>query len=299
MEEYVIETQKLTKRYIKHKEAVKSLDLLVPKGSVYVFLGRNGAGKTTTIRILMGLLQKTSGKSKVLGMDPEKEPVQIKRRVGYVADNQKMYDWMTVEETINFCRPFYPTWNNNLTEDLLKRFELPKKVKVKELSRGMNGKLALLLALSHQPELLILDDPTSGLDPVVRREFLQGIIETIHQETRSVFFSTHIISEAEQIADYVGIIEEGKLLLSCPLETLKNSVKEIHLIFEDNIPEEIFFNDKLLKKKVIGHELVLTIKNYTPEILKKFAEFGPKSMEVIDLTLEDIFVCLVGKEKSV
>ena len=104
MAEYVIETQKLTKRYIKHKEAVKSLDLLVPKGSVYVFLGRNGAGKTTTIRMLMGLLQKTSGKSKVLGMDPEKEPVQIKKRVGYVADNQKMYDWMTIEETINFCR---------------------------------------------------------------------------------------------------------------------------------------------------------------------------------------------------
>jgi len=166
----------------------------------------------------------------------------------------------------------------------------------------MNGKLALLLALSHQPELLILDDPTSGLDPVVRREFLQGIIETIHLETRTVFFSTHIITEAEQIADYVGIIEEGKLLLSCPLETLKNSVKEIHLIFEDKIPEEIFFNDKndkLLKKKVIGHELVMIIKNFTPEILKKLEKFGPKSMEVIDLTLEDIFVSLVGKEKSV
>jgi ABC-2 type transport system ATP-binding protein len=152
MGEYVIETQGLTKRYTRRKEAVKSLDLQVPKGSVYVFLGRNGAGKTTTIRILMGLLQKTSGKAEVLGMDLDKQPVPIKKLVGYVADNQKMYDWMTVEETINFCSSFYPSWNDTLAEDLLNRFELFRKAK-------------------------------------------------------TVFFSTHIITEAEQIADYVGILE--------------------------------------------------------------------------------------------
>jgi len=131
MGEYVIETQGLTKKYTRSKEAVSSLDLQVPKGSVYVFLGRNGAGKTTTIRMLLGLLQRTAGKASVFGMDPDKNPVPIKKRVGYVADNQKMYDWMTVEETINFCSPFYPTWNNALSDDLLRRFELPKQAKVK------------------------------------------------------------------------------------------------------------------------------------------------------------------------
>lgn len=297
MADFVIETEGLTKKYIHNKEAVSSLDLKVPKGSVYVFIGRNGAGKTTTIRILMGLLQKTAGKAEVLGMNPDKDPVPIKKRVGYVADNQKMYDWMTVEETINFCSPFYPTWNNALSEDLLKRFELPRTAKVKDLSRGMNGKLALLLALAHQPELLILDDPTSGLDPVVRREFLQGIIEVIHQEAKTVFFSTHIITEAEQIADYVGIIEEGKLMLSQPLDKLKDSMKQIRLIFEDKIPNTISFPE-LLKKEMLGHEVVLTVKDYTPDVLKKLDEFNPKSTEVLDFTLEDIFVSLVGKEKT-
>ncbi|MFA7328331.1 MAG: ABC transporter ATP-binding protein [Candidatus Ratteibacteria bacterium] len=295
MAEYVIETQGLTKRYTRRNEAVKSLDLKVPKGSVYVFLGRNGAGKTTTIRMLLGLLQKTAGKAEVLGLDPDKNPVPIKKRVGYVADNQKMYDWMTIQETINFCRPFYPTWNNSLAEDLLKRFELPKRAKIKELSRGMNGKVALLLALAHQPELLILDDPTSGLDPVVRREFLQGIIEIIHQEAKTVFFSTHIITEAEQIADYAGVLEEGKLLLSQPLDKLKDSVKQIRLIFENKVPDDVSFPG-LLKKELIGHELVLTVKDYTPDALKSLARFNPKSTEVLDLNLEDIFVSLVGKE---
>ncbi|MFH2068435.1 MAG: ABC transporter ATP-binding protein [Candidatus Omnitrophota bacterium] len=298
MVEYVIETQGLTKRYTRRNEAVKSLDLKVPKGSVYVFLGRNGAGKTTTIRMLLGLLQKTAGKAEVLGLNPDKNPVPIKKRVGYVADNQKMYDWMTIQETIDFCRPFYSTWNSNLAEDLLKRFELPKRAKIKELSRGMNCKVALLLALAHQPELLILDDPTSGLDPVVRREFLQGIIEIIHQEAKTVFFSTHIITEAEQIADYAGVLEEGKLLLSQPLDKLKDSVKQIRLIFENKVPDDVSLPG-LLKKELIGHELVLTVKDYTPDAVKSLARFNPKSTEVLDLNLEDIFVSLVGKEALV
>jgi ABC-2 type transport system ATP-binding protein len=296
MPDFVIETEGLTKRYTRGKEAVSSLDLQVPQGSVYVFLGRNGAGKTTTIRMLMGLLQKTSGKAEVLGMNPDRDPVSIKKRVGYVADNQKMYDWMTIEEIVNFRRSFYPAWNDALAEGLLKRFELPESAKVKDLSRGMNGKLALLLALAHQPELLILDDPTSGLDPVVRREFLQGIIETIHQEAKTVFFSTHIITEAEQIADYVGILENGELLLSEPLDKLKDSVKQIRLIFGDKIPDKISFPG-LLKKESAGHELLLTVKDYTPDILKRLAVFNPKSTEILDLNLEDIFVSLVGREE--
>lgn len=297
MPNFAIETAGLTKKYSRHKTAVSFLDLQVPKGSVYVFLGRNGAGKTTTIRMLMGLLQRTAGRAEVLGFNPDRQPVSIKKRVGYVADNQKMYDWMTVGETINFCSPFYPAWNKALSEDLLKRFELTKTAKVKDLSRGMNGKLALLLALSHQPELLILDDPTSGLDPVVRREFLQGIIEVIHQEAKTVFFSTHIITEAEQIADHVGVLEDGKLLLSQPLDKLKNSVKQIRLIFEEKVPDDISFTG-LLKKEQLGHELVLTVKDYNPEMLKVLSQYSPKSTEVLDLNLEDIFVSLVGSEEK-
>jgi ABC-2 type transport system ATP-binding protein len=295
--QFAIETQNLTKIYSRHKEAVKDVSLEVPQGSVYVFLGRNGAGKTTTIRMLLGLLQKSSGKIQVLGLDPGKDPVSIKKRVGYVAENQKMYDWMTIGEIMNFAQFFYQTWDEKLADRLLNQFELSKKMKLKNLSRGMYGKVALLLALSHQPELLILDDPTSGLDSVVRREFLQGVIEVIYQQARTVFFSTHIVTEAERIADWVGILEDGKLLLSKPLEELKSSVKRIRLIFEGKVPEDISLAG-LVKKEVTGHEVLLTVKNYNPEMAQSVAEFKAKTTEVLRLSLEEIFVSLVGKAEK-
>jgi len=297
MSDLVISTQNLTKKYSQHKTAVNSLDLEVPKGAVYVFLGKNGAGKTTTIRMLMGLLKQTYGRTEVLGFNPIFQPISIKERVGYVADNQKMYDWMSVEETINFCSSFYSTWNKTFSEHLLKQLDLPKVAKVKDLSRGMNGKLALLLALSHQPELLILDDPTSGLDLIVRREFLKGIIDIIHQEGKTVFFSTHIIAEAEQIADYVGVLEEGRLLLSQPIEELKSSVKRLRLIFEDRVPENISLPN-ILSREVLGHTLSLVVKDYNPTTLHSLSPYNPKNIEVFDLNLEEIFISLVDKEEK-
>jgi ABC-2 type transport system ATP-binding protein len=297
MSELAISTQNLTKKYSWHLTAVNSLNLEVPKGSVYVFLGKNGAGKTTTIRMLMGLLEQTSGRAEVLGFNSNIQSVSIKKRVGYVADNQKMYDNMTVEETVTFSSSFYDNWDTSYSDHLLKQFDLPRTSKVKDLSRGMNGKLALLLALSHQPELLILDDPTSGLDLVVRREFLRGIIDVIHQEGKTVFFSTHIISEAEQIADYVGILEEGNLLLSQPMEELKVSVKRIRLIFEERVPEAISFPG-ILSREVLGHELTLVVKDYNPEIKNSLSQYNPKKTEVFDLNLEDIFISFVDKEEK-
>ena len=298
MTDFAIETKNLTKKYTRNKEAVKNVSLKVPKGSVYVFLGRNGAGKTTTIRMLLGLIQKTAGEIEVLGYDPDKEPVAIKRRVGYVADNQKMYDWMSIGEVINFTRSFYPNWDEKLEKELLEQFELSTKAKLKDLSRGMYGKVALLLAIAHQPELLILDDPTSGLDPVVRRQFLQGIIEVIHQQERTVFFSTHIVTEVERVADWVGILNDGELILSQPMEKLKDSVKKIRLIFEDKVPQHITLPN-ILKKEVSGHELLLTVKDFDNEILKSVVKLKPKNTEVLDLNLEEIFVSLVGKREMV
>ena len=298
MTDFAIETKNLTKKYTRNKEAVKNVSLKVPKGSVYVFLGRNGAGKTTTIRMLLGLIQKTAGEIEVLGYDPDKEPVAIKRRVGYVADNQKMYDWMSIGEVINFTRSFYPNWDEKLEKELLEQFELSTKAKLKDLSRGMYGKVALLLAIAHQPELLILDDPTSGLDPVVRRQFLQGIIEVIHQQERTVFFSTHIVTEVERVADWVGILNDGELILSQPMEKLKDSVKKIRLIFEDKVPQHITLPN-ILKKEVSGHELLLTVKDFDNEILKSVVKLKPKNTEVLDLNLEEIVVSLVGKREMV
>ena len=293
MADLAIETAGLTKRYGMRKLAVRNLDLKVPEGSVYVFLGRNGAGKTTTIRMLMGLLEKTAGSVRVLGMDPERQAVPMKLRVGYVAENQRMYDWMTVGEVVSFCRPFYPTWDDAMQTSLMERFELTPELKLGDLSRGMYGKVALLVALCHQPELLILDDPTSGLDPVVRRQFLQGIIELIHETKRTVFFSTHIVTEVEQVADYVGIMHNGTLLCSMTLEEMKASVRKLRLVFEGAAPRDIL-PGRVIGREEVGHELVLTVKDYSDAALAEAKRSGAKSVEVVDLNLEDIFVALVS-----
>ncbi|MDD3925502.1 MAG: ABC transporter ATP-binding protein [bacterium] len=294
--QYAIETSNLTKRYSRHKTAVDNLNLVVPAGSVYVLLGCNGAGKTTTIRMLMGLLRKSAGDIAVLGLDPDKEPVALKRRVGFVADNQKMYDWMTVREIIGFCRPFYPTWDDNLVSELVDLFGLPAGSRLRDLSRGMYGKVALLLGLAHRPELLILDDPTSGLDPLARREFMEGVIGVIQQQERTVFFSTHIVDEAEQVADWIGILDGGKLLLSQALEEVKENIKQIKLLFDAEPPSDIDLPG-IVKRQSSGRELLLTVRDYTPQLTESLGRYNPRSVEVLDMCLEDIFVSLVSRKQ--
>ena len=176
MTDLAIKARKLTKRFRKTL-AVDNFDLEVPWGSIYGLLGRNGAGKTTTIKMLLGLLPMTSGKAIVLGYSSKREPLKIKAEVGYVPEIRKMYDWMSVDEIVKFTSAFYGTWNQDTAERLLDRLHLDQHKKIKELSKGMVAKVSLILAIAHEPRLLILDDPTSGLDPVVRREFLESIAE--------------------------------------------------------------------------------------------------------------------------
>ena len=293
MKETVIVTENLTRNFGRTK-AVNNLSLQVPRGAIYGFLGRNGAGKTTTIKMLLGLLRPSSGEAAILGYDPRRHDREIKLRTGYVAENQKMYGWMTVEQTLKFVADFYPAWNWILAEDLLKRFELPRDRKISALSRGMQGKVALTLALAHQPELLILDDCTSGLDAVVRREFLESIIGLIQEEGRTVFFSSHMIDEVERVADWVGIIEEGKLRIASPLEDLKNSVKQVRIVFRDRAPEKVEI-EGLLRCQRANREMELVLEQFNEGKLAQIRKYPVESLEVIDLSLEDIFVAYVGK----
>jgi ABC-2 type transport system ATP-binding protein len=297
MDNFVITTENLTKRFGR-KTAVDNLNLKVAQGSVFGFLGRNGAGKTTTIKMLMGLLESDSGGVSVLGLDPKRDDVMIKRKVGYVAENQKMYDWMTVGEIIRFTGSFYPTWDNDLTDDLCKRLELSRKDKLRNLSRGTYGKVALLLAMAHNPELLILDDATSGLDVMVRRDFLEGIVDLIHKGGKTVFFSSHMIDEVEGVADWVGVIEAGSLIVVEKMDDLKKSVKQIRMIFPNNPPKEIRTNG-MLAVKTDRHEALVTVKGFNEETLNFLkTKYSPRSIDIIDLSLEDIFVALVGKRST-
>ena len=270
-------------------EALRGLNLEVPRGSVYGYLGRNGSGKTTTIKLLLGLLDPTSGSSTVLGHDPQVDPVPARLRVGYVAEGQRMYGWMKVREIIRFTGGFYDTWDQSLADSYLKRFDLMPDAKVKTLSKGQNARLSLLLALSSRPELLILDDPTMGLDPISRQEFLADIVRAIHEEGRTVFFSTHILQELEQVADWVGILDHGELLASGPVDDLKATVKRYEMTFDGLAPKEVHV-DGLLRVKADGRDLLLTAEGDPEQIMRHLhASYGPMSMESYDLSLDEIF----------
>ena len=191
------------------KEVLRGVDLEVPAGSIFGFLGRNGAGKTTTIKVLLGMLKAKGGSSSVLGMDVSGDAMGVRRRVGYMAEDQQMYGWMKVGQICKWVGSFYPTWDTGLVDHLLEVLELSKGAKVKTLSKGQNSRLALLLALGHRPEVVVLDDPTLGLDPIARKEFLRYVIGLLQSEGVTVFFSSHLLYEIEPVADYVAILEGG------------------------------------------------------------------------------------------
>jgi ABC-2 type transport system ATP-binding protein len=197
-----IETHNLTRRFGR-TEAVHELNLAVPTGSVFALLGPNGAGKTTTLKMIMNLLQPTGGAATILGVDSRKLGERELAQIGYVSENQQLPLWMTVRQLLDYCRPFYPTWDRALERKLLGQFELPETRKLSELSRGMLMKAALLSSLAYRPKLLVLDEPFSGLDPLVREEFTRGLLEISEAGEWTVFVSSHDIEEVERLADHI------------------------------------------------------------------------------------------------
>ncbi len=213
----IIETDKLSKNYGEH-QAVRDLSIQVPSGSICAFLGQNGAGKSSTLRMLLGMMHPTSGSGRIFGLriDNQKESLAIRQRTAFVAEDKRLYDYMTVGQIIDFTCSFFPGWRADLENRLLKQFSLPPDRKVRKLSKGMRTKLALLLGLARGCELLILDEPTEGLDPVSSEEVLQIVVSLVAEGT-TVFFSSHQIAEVEQIADHVLMIDRGQLVLDAPL----------------------------------------------------------------------------------
>ena len=288
-----IETSALTCSFGWRKKvtAVQNLDLRIPEGSVYAYLGPNGAGKTTTIKSLLGLIRPTSGEAKILGHDSARLDPKVFQRIGYVSENQKMYDWMTVGQFLAYCRPLYPTWDRAFEAQLVNQFDLPLDRKLKHLSRGMKMKASLVSSLAYRPSLLVLDEPFSGLDPLVRQEFIDGILELTEQERWTVFVSSHDLDDVERLADTIGFLKDGKLILSEPVEELQARFRQVEITYEAEAKIPKSLPSTWLAVKASGRTLRFVETAYTgdeaihQEINSGIIQSSPMGLKSIYLTL--------------
>ena len=294
---FVIETADLRKSY-DGIEAVRGLTLQVPAGSIYGFLGRNGAGKTTTIKMLLGMVRPTSGLVRVFGLaaDRQATSVDIRRRTGFVSEEKDLLEHMTVTELVRFTAAFYPRWRRDLEERYLRTFDLPADRKVKALSRGMRTKLALLLALARDAELLVLDEPTAGLDPAAAEEVLQALVTQVADQRTTVFFSSHQIAEVDQIADSVAILDRGRAVVSGSLDDVRETFRRVQLIFDGDAPSAAFTAPGVRRVQRKGRVLTVLAGAGVEQILEEGRALGAVSVDVVPVTLKEIFLETVTSE---
>lgn len=289
----VIEIDRLTK-YYGTREIVRDLSLTVPSGSIYGFLGRNGMGKTTTIRILLGLEEPTRGKTSVLGEDSRRLSPATRGRIGYLPEGHHVYGWMTVKECGQFQASYFPTWNQDIFEAVITHFRLTAKMKAGHLSRGQRAGLCLAMTLAPEPELLVLDDPALGLDPVARRSLLQSMLYVTRKPNRTILFSSHLLSDVERVADRIAVLEGGMLRADCTVETFRDRLRHFVLKFNDTPPSAPNLPG-LLESFRTDRELAVTIANPTPETERQLEQLRPNSIEPVEMTLEDAFISYVGE----
>ena len=222
MSESVIEIRGLTRQFGK-KAALHDVSIQVPRGCVFGLVGENGAGKTTLIKHVLGLLKAQVGSVRVFDRDPVEDPVGVLSRIGCLSEDRELPDWMRVDELLRYMQAFYPTWDERYADELCRSFELEPRQRVGTLSRGQRARAGLVTALAHRPDLLVLDEPSSGLDPVVRQDILGAIVRTVAEEGRTVLFSSHLLDEVERVADRIALVRDGRLVMSGALDQIKQS----------------------------------------------------------------------------
>ncbi len=284
----VIEVQNLVK-YYGGRCILDGIDLTVPRGCIYGLLGRNGCGKTTIIRILLGLEPPTRGRTVLLGQDSTNLSGETRGRIGYVAEGHNLIQNYRVHRIISLCKGLSRCWNDAFFGRLMETFRLPLDRRVKELSAGMRAELNLALAMAADPELLILDDPTLGLDTVARRQFLELAIDLIQKTGRTILFSSHILSDVERIADRVGIIVAGRLVVDCELQQFKERVRKLRVLFESEPPKDMYLTE-IINRRDQGREMLLTVANWNAQKQAILDTFKPVSCTEVPMSLEDIFI---------
>ena len=273
----VIRVNGLTK-YFGKKCVLDEVSFGVPRGSVTAFLGRNGSGKTTTLRIVLGLLEPTRGSSTILGYDSQKIPAGVRGTIGYLAENHPLIQWMTVEQSGKFQAAFFPKWNQKIFDAVVEHFALDRKTKAGSLSRGQRAGLALAMTLAPEPELLILDDPALGLDPVARRALLESILYITRNPNRTVLLSSHLLDDIERVADYLLILDRSVLRAACTVEAFRNRIVHYQLTFA-GMPPELPTIGGLLDSLKVNNAVRLTVANPAADLEAVLEALGPVEME--------------------
>ena len=294
----VIRANHLMKRY-GGTQVLDGLSMDVPEGAIYALVGSNGSGKTTTIHTLLNLIQPTAGRCAVLGVDSRRLRAPDFARIGYVSENQKLPEWMRVREFLNYLKPFYSTWDDALAAELLHQFDLPAERKLKELSRGMRMKAALVSALAFHPKLLVLDEPFSGLDALVRDDFIQKMLE--RAEETAIFISSHDLAEIESFASHVGYLESGRLRFSEEMGALAARFREVEVTLEaeEELPPN--WPKAWMAPERAGQVVRFVDNSYEPEgtQARVRAAFGAvRGVEVRAMALRAIFVALARQGRQ-
>jgi ABC-2 type transport system ATP-binding protein len=292
MSDYVIQTKNLTK-YFGSKCVVRDLNLNVPRGSIFGFLGRNGSGKTTSLRMMLGLLSPTWGTSTILGHDSQNLPPAARARIGYLAEGHPVFGWMRVNDAEAFQSRFYPKWNRQLFHSVLEFFRVDPVTRARNLSRGERAGLCLAMLLAAEPDVLILDDPAIGLDPVARRSLLESMVLATRKADRTIIFSSHLLADIERMADHIAVLDYSVMRAECSLDMFRSCVQQFVLTFDERPPEVPPIRG-LIQCVPRGSTLRLTLVNVTRETRGALEQLGAERIDEVPISLEDAFVSYLG-----
>jgi ABC-2 type transport system ATP-binding protein len=292
MREDIVTVQNLMRRF-GERDALSNVSLSVRPGIVFGLVGENGAGKTTLIKHLLGLYKAQEGTVRVFGWDPVRRPVEVLSRIGYLSENRDLPDWMRIDELLRYQQAFYPSWDTKFAAEMLDQFALNARQQVKSLSRGQRARVGLLVALAHRPDLLLLDEPSSGLDPIVRRDILGAIIRTVADEGRTVVFSSHLLDEVERVADEVALLHQGRLVLCDSLHRVLDGHRRVTLRFAEaqTAPPKL---PGAIHSRGAGREWEYLCNGGLESLKAAAAQLGAEVIAESTVSLDEVFVGRVG-----
>lgn len=294
MSDNVVELHDVSRRFGK-TVALDGLNLTVPRGCVYGLVGVNGAGKTTLIKHVLGLLKARSGSVRVFGLDPVRDCVPVLRRIGYLSEERELPEWMRIDELMRYTRAYHPNWDEAYAQELLGTFGLDPSKKVKGLSKGMRAQVGLIAAVAHRPELLVLDEPSTGLDAVVRRDILNAVIRAVADDGRTVLFSSHLLDEVEQMSDYISMVHEGRVVLEGSVDDVKEQHQLLSVRFPTALDEPPQF-EGVLSAEGRQQSWNVVCNGGFDRVREAVQAHGGEILYSRNASLQEIFVARVGRD---